>query len=109
MSPILVYFAAWLMPEPFFSKSFAAMLTARLALVVGLLELRNVALTVLQLYREAQAAKTLAELEAVAERLAMGRTALRVLIMVASFGVAKTLPNVPPGRLGPLRARPASP
>nr|WP_224244386.1 AHH domain-containing protein [Hyalangium gracile] len=105
---VLVYFAAWLAPEPLFSKSFAAMLTARLALAVGLLELRHVALTVLQLYREAQAARTLAELEAVAERFgrAMGGTALRVLVMVASFGVAKSLPNVPPGGLGPLLSPP---
>jgi hypothetical protein len=90
---VLVYFAAWLMPEPLFSKSFTAMLTARLALAVGLLELRSVALAVLQLYRAAQAARTMAELESVAERFgrALGGTALRVLVMVASFGVAKAL------------------
>jgi hypothetical protein len=105
---ILVYFAAWLMPEPLFSKSFAAALTARLALAVGLLELRNVALAVLQFYREAQAARTMAEIEAVAERFghALGGTALRVLIMVASFGIAKMLPDVPPGGLGPLLSPP---
>lgn len=105
---ILVYFAAWLMPEPLFSKSFAAALTARLALAVGLLELRNVALTVLQFYREAQAARTMAEIEAVAERFghALGGTTLRVIIMVASFGIAKVLPNVPPGGLGPLLSPP---
>jgi hypothetical protein len=42
---ILVYFSAWVLPEPLFSKAFAATLTARLALVVGLLELRNIALS----------------------------------------------------------------
>ncbi|KFE71256.1 putative lipoprotein [Hyalangium minutum] len=101
---IIVYFSAWMLPEPLFSKAFAATLTARLALAVGLLELRNVALACLQLYREAQAAKTLKELEAIAERFgrALGGTALRVLVMVASYGVAKALPNVPPGGLGPL-------
>ncbi|WP_224369076.1 AHH domain-containing protein [Hyalangium versicolor] len=105
---ILVYFAAWLMPEPIFSKSFAAMVTARLALAVGLLELRNVALAALQLYREAQAAKTMAEIEAVAERFgrALGGTALRVLVMVASFGVSKVLPNGPSGGLGSLLSPP---
>jgi hypothetical protein len=105
---ILVYFAAWLAPEPLFSKSFAAALTTRLALAVGLLELRNVALAVLQLYREAQAARTMAEVEAVAERFgrALGGTALRVLVMAASFGVARALPNVPPGGLGPLLSPP---
>jgi hypothetical protein len=55
---VLVYFSAWVLPEPFFSKAFAATLTARLAFVVGLIELRNVALACLQLYRDAQAART---------------------------------------------------
>jgi len=105
---VLVYFSAWVLPEPFFSKAFAATLTARLAFVVGLIELRNVALACLQLYRDAQAARTQKELEAVAERFgrALGGTALRVLIAVASFGVARGLPNVPPGGLGPLLGPP---
>lgn len=105
---IVVYFSAWLLPEPLFSKAFAATLTARLALVVGVLELRNVALACLQLYREAQAARSTAEIEAVAERFgrALGGTALRVLVMVASYGVAKALPNGPPGGLGPLLKSP---
>lgn len=105
---VLVYFSAWMLPEPLFSKAFAATLTARLALAVGLLELRNVALACLQLYREAEAARTMAELEEVAERFgrALGGVALRVLVMVASFGVAKVLPGVPPGGLGGLLSPP---
>jgi hypothetical protein len=105
---IIVYFSAWIMPEPLFSKAFAATLTARLALIVGLLELRNIALACLQLYRDAQSARTMEEVEAVAERFgrALGGTALRVLVMVASYGVAKALPNVPPGSLGPLLSSP---
>ncbi len=105
---VLVYFSAWALPEPLFSKAFAATLTARLAFAVGLLELRNVALACLQLYQEAQGARTLEELEAVAERFgrALGGTALRVLVTVASFGVARALPNVPPGGLGPLLSPP---
>jgi hypothetical protein len=105
---ILVYFSAWVLPEPLFSKAFAATLTARLAFAVGMLELRNIALAVLQFYREAQAARTMKEIEAVAERFgrALGGTALRVLVMAASFGVAKALPNVPPGGLGPLLSPP---
>jgi hypothetical protein len=105
---VLVYFSAWALPEPLFSKAFAATLTVRLAFIVGVLELRSVALACLQLYRDAQAAKTLEELEAVAERFgrALGGTALRVLVTVASFGVAKVLPNVPPGGLGPLLNQP---
>lgn len=105
---IIVYFSAWMLPEPLFSKAFAATLTARLALVVGLLELRNIALACIQLYREAQAARSLKEIEAIAERFgrALSGTAFRVLVMVASFGVAKALPNVPPGGLGPLLSPP---
>ena len=105
---VLVYFSAWAMPEPLFSKAFAATLTARLALLVGLVELRNVALVCLQLYRDAQAARTVKELEAVAERFgrAMGGTALRVLVAVASFGVARGLPDVPSGGLGALLGPP---
>ncbi|HLL06524.1 MAG TPA: AHH domain-containing protein [Myxococcaceae bacterium] len=105
---VLVYFSAWALPEPIFSKAFAATLTVRLAMVVGLLELRHVALACLQFYRDAQAAKTLKELEAVAERFgrALGGTALRVLVTVASFGVARALPNVPPGGMGPLLGSP---
>lgn len=105
---ILVYFSAWVLPEPIFSKAFAATLTARLAFVVGLLELRNIALTLLQFYREVQAARTMKELEAAAERFgrALGGTALRVLITAAGFGIAKALPNVPPGGLGSLLSRP---
>ena len=105
---VLVYFSAWVLPEPIFSKAFAASLTARLTFIVGLVELRNVALACLQLYRESQAARTLRELEAVAERFgrALGGTALRVLVAVASFGVARGLPNVPSGGLGALMGPP---
>jgi hypothetical protein len=105
---IIIYFSAWMLPEPLFSKAFAATLTARLALVVGLLELRNIALACLQLYREAQAARTLKEIEAIAERFGrtLSGTAFRVLVMVASFGMAKALPNVPPGGLGPMLSPP---
>jgi hypothetical protein len=101
---VLVYFSAWTLPEPLFSKAFAATLTVRLAFLVGVLELRHVALTCLQLYRDAQAVRTLKDLEGVAERFgrALGGTALRVLVTVASFGVARALPNVPSGGLGAL-------
>ncbi len=105
---VLVYFAAWVAPEPFFSKAFAASLTVRLAMVVGVLELRNVAMACLQLYRDATNARTLKELEAVAERFgrAIGGAALRVLVMVASFGASKALPSLSPGTLGSLMGPP---
>ncbi|HEX8441058.1 MAG TPA: hypothetical protein VF697_38605, partial [Archangium sp.] len=63
---VLVYFAAWLAPEPLFTKAFAAALTVRLAMLVGVLELTHVARACLQLYREAEAASSVEELEAVA-------------------------------------------
>ncbi len=110
---VLVYFAAWLAPEPFFSKAFAATLTVRLALLVGLVELGRLALACLRLYQEAEAAISHQELEAAAERFgrSVGGTALRVLVVVASLGVPQVLPKVPEGGLwtllSPLRHAPA--
>ena len=110
---ILVYFAAWLAPEPFFSKAFVATLTVRLALLVGLVELGRLALACLRLHQEAEAATTHQELEAAAERFgrSVGGTALRVLVVVASLGVPQVLPKVPEGGLwtllSPLRHAPA--
>ncbi|WP_395835848.1 AHH domain-containing protein [Archangium violaceum] len=71
---VFVYFAAWLAPEPVFTKAFVTALTLRLALAVGVLELSRVARACVQLYQEAEAAKTVEQLEAVAERFgkAMG-------------------------------------
>nr|WP_241759174.1 AHH domain-containing protein [Pyxidicoccus parkwaysis] len=98
---VMLYLSAWALPEPVFSKGFAAALTVRLAFAVGLLELRNLGLACYQLYKDAEAARTAEELEAVAERFgrAMGGTALRVMVLVAGFGVGKTLPKVPEGGL----------
>ena len=105
---VLVYFAAWLAPEPLFTKAFVVGLTVRLAFLVGALELTQVAQACLRLYREAEAARTVQELEAVAERFgkAMGGTALRVLMVVASMGLAKGLPQVSEGGLGALLGPP---
>ncbi|HYO73349.1 MAG TPA: hypothetical protein VEU33_45520, partial [Archangium sp.] len=110
---VLVYFAAWLAPEPFFSKAFAAALTLRLSLLVGLVELGRVARACLHLYGEAEAATTPHELEAAAERFgkSIGGTGLRVLVVVASLGMPQVLPKVPRGGLetllSPLRHVPA--
>ncbi|HZI14062.1 MAG TPA: AHH domain-containing protein [Myxococcus sp.] len=105
---VTVYLAAWALPEPVFSKAFAAALTVRLAIAVGLLELRNLGLACYRLYQEAEAARSMQELEAVAERFgrAMGGTALRALVLVASFGVGRTLPDVPKGGLWSLLTPP---
>ncbi|HZI07175.1 MAG TPA: hypothetical protein VEZ71_24365 [Archangium sp.] len=110
---VLVYFAAWMAPEPLFSKAFAAALTVRLSLLVGLSELSRVAMACLHLHREAEAATTPQELEAAAERFgkSIGGTGLRVLVVVASLGIPQVLPQVPKGGLGtllsPLRHAPA--
>ena len=110
---VLVYFAAWLAPEPLFSKAFAAALTVRLSMLVGLVELGRLALACLHLHQEAEAATTPQQLEAAAERFgkSLGGTALRVLVVVASLGVPQVLPKVPEGGLwtllSPLRHAPA--
>jgi hypothetical protein len=105
---VLVYFTAWLAPEPLFSKAFVTALTLRLALAVGALELNQFAHVCVTLYQEAQAARTVEELEAAAERFgrAVGGTGLRVLMLVASMGVSKGLPEVPQGGLGALLRAP---
>jgi len=94
-----VYFAAWLAPEPFFSKAFAATLTARLALLVGLVELGQVAHACLKLYQDVEAARTPQELEAASASFgkAMGGTGLRVLVVVVSMGLGRMIPQVPEG------------
>ncbi len=110
---VLVYFAAWLAPEPLFSKAFAAALTVRLSLLVGLVELNRLATACLRLYQEAEAATTPQQLEAASERFgrSLGGTTLRVLVVVASLGVPQVLPKVPEGGLwtllSPLRHAPA--
>jgi hypothetical protein len=96
-----VYFGAWLAPEPLFTKGFAATVTVALTLAVGIIELSNLAWACVRLYREAEASRTEAELEAASERFgkAVGGTGLRVLVLVASFGLGKAVPPVPPGGL----------
>ncbi|WP_152622364.1 hypothetical protein, partial [Archangium violaceum] len=98
---VLVYFAAWLAPEPFISKAFAATLTVRLSLLVGLVELNRLALACLHLYHEAEAAITPQQLDDAAARFgkALGGTGLRVLVVVASLGLPQVFPKVPEGGL----------
>ncbi|WNG31441.1 hypothetical protein F0U62_09535 [Cystobacter fuscus] len=105
---VLVYFSAWLAPEPLFTKAFVTALTLRLALLVGVLELNQFARACARLYREAEAARSVDELEAVAERFGktVGGTGLRVLMLAASMGVARGLPEVPQGGLGALLRAP---
>jgi uncharacterized protein YidB (DUF937 family) len=96
---VMLYFSAWLMPEPFFSKAIAATLTVRLAMLVGLVELTRVAQACLRLYQEAQAARTPEQLEAASARFgtAMGGVGFRVVVLVATMGLGRLLPEVPAG------------
>ena len=110
---ITVYFAAWLAPEPFFSKAFAAALTVRLSLLVGLVELGRLAQACIRLYQEVEVATSHQEIEAASARFgrSMGGVFLRTLVVVASFGVPQVLPKVPQGGLwtllSPLRHAPS--
>ncbi|WP_143195617.1 hypothetical protein [Archangium sp. Cb G35] len=99
---VMLYFSAWLAPEPFFSKGLAAALTVRLALLVGLVELGRVAHACLRLYQEAGEARTPRELEEASARFgtALGGTGFRVLVLVATMGLGRLLPSVPEGGIG---------
>ncbi len=105
---VLVYFAAWLAPEPLFTKGLAGTVTVALAIVVGVLEVANLALACIRLYRESEAARSEEQLEAASERFgkSVGGTALRVMVLVASFGIGKSMPSVPNGGLGALLGPP---
>lgn len=99
---VLLYFSAWLAPEPFFSKGLAAALTVRLALLVGVVELGRVAQACMRLYQEAGEARTPRELEEASARFgaALGGTGFRVLVLVATMGLGRLLPSVPEGGIG---------
>jgi uncharacterized protein YidB (DUF937 family) len=99
---VMLYFSAWLAPEPFFSKAFAAALTLRLALLVGLVELSRVAQACRRLYQEAGTARTPQELEMASARFgtALGGTGFRVLVLVATMGLGRLLPSLPEGGIG---------
>jgi len=98
---MMLYMAAWAAPEPVFSKSLAAAVTLGLLLTYSATELYAVGMACLNLYREAEEARTLEQVEAAAERFgkAIGGVGLRVLVTVAGAKLAKGLPEVPKGGL----------
>ena len=98
---MMLYMAAWAAPEPVFSKAFASAVTLGLLMTYSATELYAVGMACLHLYREAEAARTVEQLEAVAERFgkAIGGVGLRVLVTVAGAKLAKGLPEVPKGGL----------
>ncbi len=99
---VMLYFSAWLAPEPVFSKGLAAALTVRLALLVGLVELGRVAHACMRLYQEAGKARTPRELEEASARFGtvLGGSGFRVLVLVATMGLGRLLPSVPEGGMG---------
>jgi hypothetical protein len=99
---VMLYMAAWAAPEPVFSKAFASAVTLGLLMTYSATELYAVGMACLNLYREAEAARSVEQLEAVAERFgkAIGGVGLRVLVVtVAGAKLAKGLPEVPKGGL----------
>lgn len=96
---LIVYLVAWVAPEPIFTKSFAMAATVLLASVFTIAEIAHVGVVAWGLYQDTQGRRTLKEIEAAAERFgkAMGGVGFRILVTVASWGVAKGLPRVPPG------------
>ncbi|OJH42185.1 hypothetical protein BON30_02935 [Cystobacter ferrugineus] len=109
-SSMMLYLLAWAAPEPVFSKALAAAVTVGLLLTYTATELHHVGLACLNLYREAEAARTREELDAAAERFGkvLGGVGLRVLVTVAGAKLAQGLPKVPGGglwsRLSPPRS-----
>ncbi|HZH77683.1 MAG TPA: AHH domain-containing protein [Archangium sp.] len=106
---MMLYMAAWAAPEPVFSKAFAGAVTLWLLMTYTAVELHTVGKACLDLYREAEATRSVEELEAVAARFgrAIGGVGLRVLVTVAGTKLASSLPEVPKGgmwaRLSPPR------
>ena len=98
---ITLWVAAWLAPEPLFSKAFAAAITIAMLSVFSVTEIRNVAVAWMRLQDEAEAATTFSELEDAAEHFgkAMGGTGLRVLVMLATVVAGKAIPS-PKGPVG---------
>ncbi|WP_375765821.1 AHH domain-containing protein [Archangium gephyra] len=106
---MMLYMAAWAAPEPVFSKALAGAVTLGLLMTYSAAELYTVGVACLNLYQEAEAARTQEQLDAAAERFgkAIGGVGFRVLVTVAGAKLAKGLPEVPKGgiwaRLSPPR------
>ncbi len=99
---LVVYAVSWAAPEPVFTKAFAVGATVVLVSAFTLTELVHAGGAALKLYEATRSIRTLEEVEAAARdfgRYAGGVT-LRVLVAVASWGVARVVPKPVPGGLG---------
>lgn len=98
MIGITLYVAAWLAPEPLFSKATAATITLALLTLFTLSEIKNFAVAWMALSDESEAANSFDELQAAAEHFgkAMGGILLRVLVTITTILVGKALPGPKP-------------
>ena len=99
-----LYLAAWLAPEPVFSKGTAILITTALLLMFTVAEIRNVMAVLWRLYHESEAAESLEELEGAAQNFARGASGTVVRVLAAQ-------PVVPeaPRAARPTPARPTRP
>ncbi|HYO52253.1 AHH domain-containing protein [Archangium sp.] len=98
---LVVYVTSWAAPEPLFTKAFAAGATVVLVSAFSLAELAHAGGAALKLYQATRGIHTLQEVEEAARyfgRYAGGAT-LRVMVTVASWGVARVAPKPLPGGL----------
>lgn len=98
---LVVYVTSWAAPEPLFTKTFAVGATIVLVSAFSLAELAHAGGAALKLYEATLGIHTLDEVEEAARyfgRYAGGAT-LRVMVTVASWGVAKVAPKPLPGGL----------
>ncbi len=98
---LVVYVTSWAAPEPLFTKAFAVGATVVLVSAFTLAELAHAGGAALKLYQATRGIHTLQEVEEAARyfgRYAGGAT-LRVMVAVASWGVARVAPEPLPGGL----------
>ena len=91
--------AAWLAPEPVFTKGTAIIITTALMLMFTVAEIRNVMAVLWRLYQASEAAESLEELEAAGRNFvrAASGTVLRVLAVLAGRRLGRAFPEVPQG------------
>jgi hypothetical protein len=96
---LVLYGIAWAAPEPIFTKAFAVSVTLVLTLVFTVAELVHFGTVCMLLYQDTRNARTQADIEAAAERFGryLGGAGLRILAYLAGRGLARALPNRPPG------------
>ncbi|MDR6943343.1 eCIS core domain-containing protein [Mucilaginibacter pocheonensis] len=103
MVGITLYVAAWMAPEPIFSKATAATITTALLTLFTVSEIKNFAVAWMRLSDESSKAKNIDQIEEAAEHFgkAMGGILARVLVTIATMLAGKLLPGPPAAVEGP--------